>query len=173
MATVGAPAAYRLRPITPADGPGLTRFYSGLSADSRFARFHGVVPTITDATATIFCGPDHEHREGIVAEYVDAAGDRSIIGHVCIEPTTEDVAEMAIAVADSWQGHGVGRAMLASAIIWARRRGILRLVASLQCGNTALLGLVRSAGCPVTYGPAIAGTIDACLDLRNSRSVAA
>ena len=30
---------------------------------------------IPDATATFFCGPDHQHREGIVAECFDVRGD--------------------------------------------------------------------------------------------------
>ena len=80
-------------------------------------------PRIPDATATFFCGPDHEHREGIVAECLDASGDPVIIGHVCIEPISDDVAEIAIAVTDAWQGHGVGRAMLACAISWAQAMG--------------------------------------------------
>ena len=51
-------------------------FYAGLSPDSRAARFHGATPTIPDATARFFCGPDHQHREGIVAESFDPSGDR-------------------------------------------------------------------------------------------------
>src|SRR5438093_2699844 len=105
MTTTPAPALYHLRSITPRDRAGLTEFYAGLSADSRIARFHGVAPTIPEATATFFCGPDHQHREGVVAECFDAAGHPVIIGHVCIEPISNDVAEMAIAVADAWQGH--------------------------------------------------------------------
>ena len=66
----------------------------------------------------------------------DASGDPVIIGHVCIEPINDDVAEMAIAVADAWQGRGVGRAMLARAITWAQAHGIARLAASMHCGNS-------------------------------------
>jgi RimJ/RimL family protein N-acetyltransferase len=173
MATTLAPALYRLRSITPRDQAGLTAFYAGLSADSRTARFHGAAPSIPEATATFFCGPDHQHREGIVAECFDASGGRVIIGHVCIEPINGDVAELAIAVADSWHRHGVGRAMLASAITWAQMHGVARLAASILCGNPAMFDLLRSMGYPVTYGPSAGGSIDAYLDVRSSRPLAA
>ena len=114
-----------------------------------------------------FCGPDHRHREGIVAESIDAPGEPEIIGHVCIEPTDGDTAEMAIAVADAWQRHGVGRAMLADAIPWAMQHGFTRLVASMQCGNPPMFALLRSMGYPITYGAPAGGTVDAYLDLRS------
>jgi len=170
MGTASTPAFYRLRPITPRDRVGLTRFYSGLSADSRAARFHGPASIIPEATAAFFCGPDHLHREGIVAERIDVNGDPVIIGHICIEPTDDAVAEMAIAVDDAWQGHGVGRAMLASAIAWAQAHGVARLAASILFGNGAMLTLLRSTGYAITYGPSAADSIDAFLDLRRSSS---
>ena len=173
MTTTLARARYRLRSITPNDQAGLTRFYAGLSPDSRAARFHGATPTVPDATARFFCGPDHQHREGIVAECLDPSGDLVIISHVCIEPTEDDVAEVAIAVADAWHHQGVGRATLARAITWAQMHGIVRLAASLQCGNPAMFGLLRSMGYPITYGPSVAGTADAYLDLRSPRPLAA
>ena len=162
-----------MRPITPRDQAGLRAFYAGLSPDSRTTRFHGAAPQIPDATATFFCGPDHQHREGIVAECFDTSGDPLIIGHVCIEPTSEDVAEIAIAVTDEWQGHGVGRAMLARAITWAQVHGIARLTAPILVSNTAMFGLLRSMGYPITYGASAEGTIDVSLDVRSSRPLAA
>ena len=172
MTTKLAPAPYRLRSIESRDRAGLTRFYADLSPDSRAARFHGAAPTIPEATATFFCGPDHEHREGIVAETFDATGFPVIIGHVCIEPIDDDVAEMAIAVADAWQGRGVGRAMLDRSIAWAQMHGIARFVASMQCGNGAVIALLRSMG-PVTFGASDGGTVDAVLDVRSVRPLAA
>jgi len=173
MTTTPAAGTYRLRSITPTDRAGLMQFYAGLSADSAMARFHGVAPTIPDGTAMFFCGPDHEHREGIVAEGIDAAGDLVIIGHVCIEPIDDDLAEMAIAVADAWQHHGVGRALLAHAVAWAQAHGIDRLAASILSGNAAMFGLVGSMGLPVFYGACAEGEVDAYLDVRGARRVAA
>jgi GNAT superfamily N-acetyltransferase len=151
----------------------LTTFYAGLSPDSSLARFHGAAPTIPEATATFFCGPDHWHREGIVAECLDSIGEPVIIGHVCIDPLDDGSAEMAIAVADAWQRRGVGRSMLGHAIMWAQTHGVARVIASMQCGNPAMFGLLGSMGHRVTYGAPVGGTVDACVDLRSPRPLAA
>ena len=168
MNTAPSPAPYRIRPIALGDQAGLQRFYAGLSPDSRVARFHGAASTIPEAMAASFCHPDHRHREGIVAESLDANGERTIVGHGCIEPTDDGATEMAIAVADAWHRHGVGRAILSDSILWAQLHGVARLVASIQCGNAAMFVLVRSMGYPITYGSPAGGTVDACLDLRGS-----
>ena len=98
------------RPIDQTDCEALSAFYVGLSPESRESRFHGTAAGIGGRTARYLCGPDHGHREGFVAEVVDGGGRRVIVGHVCIEPTGTGEAEMAIAVADAWQRHGIGRA---------------------------------------------------------------
>ncbi len=166
MKTTRAPASYLVRSITPADRIELARFYAGLSADSASARFHGAAPGIAVRTAQSFCGPDHQHREGIVAETFDPRGRPVLIGHLCIEPTSSDEAEMAIVVSDTWQRRGVGRAMLGEAFEWAQAHGIDRLVASMRSGNTAMIGLIRSLGYPVTLGIADCGVDDVLVDVR-------
>ena len=157
---------YLIRAITADDGTALTRFYAALSPDSFEARFHGAGGGIRGSVARYLCGPDHDHREGLVTEAIGDDGSPLIIGHVCIEPTTVGEAEMAIAVADAWQRHGIGRAMLAEAIVWAQAHGVERLVASVRYGNGAILGLIGSMGRPVTFGECDGGVVDALVDLR-------
>jgi GNAT superfamily N-acetyltransferase len=164
--------AYRIRPVALGDRAGLTRFYADLSPDSLEARFHGATPGIGDGTAGYFCGPDHEHREGLVAEATSTHG-RVIVGHLCVEPIRPGEAEMAIAVADGWQHRGLGRAMLTEAMAWARGHGITRLRASIRSSNGAMVGLVRAMGAPVSLSSGDAGVIDATIDLRRPLPYAA
>lgn len=173
MTSTPAPALYRLRSIEPHDRVDLTRFYADLSSDSRASRFHGAAPTIPDGTARFFCGPDHEHREGIVAEAFDAKGAPVLIGHVCVEPIDAHAAEVAIAVADRWQHHGVGRAMLGRALSWAQAHGIDRLVAIVRTDNAAMFALLRTLGPSITYGPVADGVVDVVVDVRSVRPHAA
>jgi GNAT superfamily N-acetyltransferase len=161
MVQLAAPRTYRIRAIGPDDREGLLRFYASLSPESRQARFHGASPLVGGSTATYFCGSDHAHREGLVAEAFDDEGQIAIIGHVCLEPLEPGVAEMAIAVTDAWQRQGVGRALLAAAAEWARAHGIGTLSASMLWGNAPVLALVRSMGCPVSFGAADGGTVEA------------
>ena len=64
--------------------------------------------------------------EGIVAIVTGDTGRPVVIGHLCLEPSTPGEVEMAIAVADAWHRRGVGRALLAAGIAWARRHGLAR-----------------------------------------------
>jgi acetyltransferase len=162
-------ATARIRPIDDADRDALTAFYAALSPDSREARFHGASSGLGGGAARYLCGPDHDHREGLVAEVSDADGATTIIGHVCIEPTGTGEAEMAIAVADVWQHHGIGRRLLAEAIVWARAHGFVRLVASVRLGNSAILGLIGSMDRVVTMGDCDGGVVDAVIDLREPK----
>jgi acetyltransferase len=156
---------YTIREIRPDDQTALTAFYATLSPDSLEARFLGASPGIGDGLARRFCGPDHEHRQGLVAEAIDADGRTTIIGHLCLEPSGSGDLEMAIAVADAWQRHGVGHALLADAIQWADERGVRRLHAVMRWSNAAVAGLVRSMGRPVETGGSDAGVVDVVVRL--------
>jgi GNAT superfamily N-acetyltransferase len=165
MVVTPSQITYRIRPIAPGDRDGLARFYAGLSADSLEARFHGATPGIGDGTARFFCGPDHVHREGLIAESVDEHDEPIIVGHVCLEPIRPGALEMAIAVADRWQHHGLGRAMLARAVSWAKDHGVTELGASVRSSNGAMIGLIRSTGLPVTVDDGDGGVVNAVVDV--------
>ena len=155
----------QIRPIRTADRDELSRFYGGLSADSRYARFHAVSRGIGEEAADVLCGPDHEHREGLIAEIVRADTDADgIVGHLCLEPC-EAGFEMAIAVADDWQRCGVGRSLLRAALEWAADHGIARLEASTLSTNCAILGLIASVERPVRLSAPSAGVIIVTIDI--------
>ena len=173
MVQLAAPRTYRIREIAPDDRDALLRFYDGLSPESRQARFHGAAPQVGAPAVAYFCGPDHAHREGLVAEALDEGGRTTIIGHICLEPLGPGTAEMAIAVADGWQRRGVGRALLAAAASWARAHGIETLSASMLWGNASVLALVRSMGRPVTFGASDGGTVEALVRIGDALPSAA
>ncbi len=159
------PSHVRIRPIRRDDREELASFYGRLSPDSRFERFHAVSRGIGDDAAGLLCGPDHEHREGFVAEPVDPAlGSPRIIGHLCLEPAESGI-EMAVAVADAWQGRGIGKALLLAAIDWAKTHGITRLQASVLSTNSSVLRLIASVGRPVHESIPSAGVVIATIDV--------
>ena len=152
-------APVQIRPIRTDDRDELSRFYGGLSADSRYARFHAVGRGIGDEAADVLCGPDHEHREGLVAKIACADPDGAgIVGHLCLEPC-EAGFEMAIAVADDWQRRGVGRSLLTAALDWAADHGIARLEASTLSTNGAILRLIASVERPTRASSPSAGVV--------------
>jgi acetyltransferase len=169
MVTVATLPSIRIRPIEPGDCDALIRFYEALSAESLSLRFHGASIGIVDRAAVFFCDPDHEHREGLVAvlEEPSVRGARApiIVGHLSLEPSGLREVEVAVAVADAWQRHGIGRRLLLAALAWAERHGIERLRASMLSTNVAILGLLRSMGRVVTLSMPGAGVVDATIDL--------
>jgi len=155
----------QIRPIRASDRNELSRFYAGLSAESRYAQFHAASRGIGEKAADVLCGPDHEHREGLVAEIVRGDPDTvGIVGHLCLEPC-EAGFEMAIGVADDWRRRGVGRSLLGAALSWAADHGIARLEASMLSTNSAILGLVASLDCPIRQSAPSAGLITVTIDV--------
>ena len=156
--------AFLVRPIASGDVATLEAFYAALSPDSREARFHGAT-CVGDRAAHSFCAAEHEGRHGVVAEALDAADRRVIVGHLCVEPVGDGTAEIAVAVADAWQHHGVGRALLLEAVRWARRHHVSVLIATVRWSNAPMLRLLRSIHQPVSFGSEDGGVVDVRIEL--------
>lgn len=162
-----------IRPVRPADRTELSRFYATLSEDSRYARFLSTTRGISDGAAATFCGPDHEHREGLVATYRTPDGGDRIVGHLCLDPVGDGTFEMAVAVADIWRGRGIGRRLLGDAIDWARQHGIVRLRATMLATNGPVIALIRSTGCRVVLCEPDGGVIEASIEIGSPANAAA
>ena len=136
-----------IRPIDPADADGLCAFYRTLSPRSRYARFLGTAAGISDATVSQFAEVDHTVAEGLVAIlHEHGPADGAIVGHLCLEPDGAGSNELAIAVADEFRGHGIGKAMVRRAVESARRRGVHRLTATMFATNTPMRRLMLDTG---------------------------
>ena len=137
----------RVRRVCPADAAELERFYADLSADSRALRFHGASRGIDHQQAESYAGADHRRRDGFAAVV-----DGRIVGHLVLEPLGNRVEELAVAVDDRLQHHGVGTLMLASAIASARLRHVRRLVAWVMADNVAMRHLLTGGHYPLRIG---------------------
>ena len=139
-----------IRPIEASDADDLAAFYAGLSDESRRTRFFCSSRGITAGQARGFATVDHRSADGFVA-VVGAAGpdDGRIVGHLCLEPTGDGTDEVAVAVADAFQGQGVGTRLMRAAVASAVDRGVSGLTASLLCGNAAMRRLLTTAGLPI------------------------
>ncbi len=164
MTTPLASPAWTIRRIDESDPGRLRGFYAALTEDSRESRFHGAMVGLSERAAASFCRPDHEHREGFVA-IVASGAEESVIGHLCLEPIDDTNLEVAVAVADAAQGHGVGAALLAAGVTWARKHGYRRLTALVRPTNGSMLGLLRSVPLPLTLDALDDGEVQAVLDL--------
>jgi len=135
-----------LMPIEPSDEQRLARFHHGLSPDTIRGRFFYVHPELTDAELRRFTHVDHIDREAIVA-----VADGEIIAVARFDRIDESTAaEVAFVVADSWQGRGLGAALLSRLATRARQLGVTCLVAETLADNRKMLAVFHHAGFPIT-----------------------
>ncbi len=154
-----------VRPVSRDDAAALTAFYAALSPDSRRTRFFGACRSISDLQARQFARARQRGAHGWVA--IDDQD--HIVAHLCLEPTDvqrKRVEEIAVAVADRWQGQGLGHALVALAIASARRRGLVALEATMLTGNHPIHALLEHSGLPWTCRALEPGVESIRLELR-------
>jgi acetyltransferase len=121
-------------------------FVSGLSPETRHNRLLGGAVRITReyidrltsvdlardmALAAVVMHDDHEALIGVARYVLDADG------RGC---------EFALVVADAWQGHGIGKRMMAKLIAIARARGLARIYGDVLSTNQDMLEFCRKLG---------------------------
>ena len=77
--------------------------------------------------------------------FVAVAG-AEIVGSLHLEPSRHGFGEVGMAVGREWRGRGVGSALLAAAIEWARERGLHKLSLGVFAHNEAAIALYRKFG---------------------------
>ena len=75
-----------------------------------------------------------------------AEADGVVVGSIHVERSRFGFGEIGMAVAGDWRGRGVGSALLAAAIDWARGEGMHKLSLSVFPHNAAAIALYRKFG---------------------------
>jgi len=160
----GTPAM--IWPLLPTDAGALREGFRRLSPRARRSRFLTAVGDLDDAmirrlvdgvdgvrhialVLTVFPPDGHEEPAGVARLVQDPA-----------DPATADIA---VTVADDWQGRGVGRALV-SALMQRRPAAVSRLHTAVEAGNQASLALLARAG-RVSSGSAKLGVLDVTVEL--------
>ena len=134
-----------VRPIRPGDDTELARFFSGLSLESRVFRFFAAVAN-ADASVRRMVDVDYSQRYGIVAL---GGTEKAIVGHAMYVAIDPGKAELALAVADSYQGRGLGTILLGQLAEAASQAGIQVLEAVVRPENHRMLEVLRESGFPI------------------------
>jgi RimJ/RimL family protein N-acetyltransferase len=79
-------------------------------------------------------------------ETLVAMAGAEIVGSLHVELSRFGFGEIGMAVAREWRGRGVGSALLAAAIEWARERGLHKLTLGVFPHNVAAIALYRKFG---------------------------
>jgi GNAT superfamily N-acetyltransferase len=137
-----------VRPVMAIDAPAQQDFVRALSLESRRKRFHFPLKELSPTVLRQLTDVDHVGHVAIVAEAFadDEDEDEATIVADARYVREGDETHFAITVADAWQGIGLGRALMQRLLRYAARRGVVRLVADMLPGNTAMLQLAASFG---------------------------
>jgi nucleotide-binding universal stress UspA family protein/RimJ/RimL family protein N-acetyltransferase len=138
-------ALLEVRPIAPEDRELLRAAFERLSPESRYRRFFGPMPDLSERELDYLTQIDHADHEALVA--LDATAGE-IVGVARFVRTTPGgaVAEPAITVADDWQGRGVGRSLLQALAARARAQGIVRFEAPVLATNAEAIRVLEGLG---------------------------
>ena len=138
-------SSVHVRPVREDDRAAMAEFFSGLTADSRGFRFFSAAADVEEEAARAV-DVDYADRYGLIAMRGE---DARPVGHSAYFRSSEDVAEVAFAVADELQGHGLGTILLAHLAEVADEHGIATFEAEVMPQNHRMIGVFRESGFPV------------------------
>jgi acetyltransferase len=118
---------------------------AGLSARSRYLRFAATIPVMSHSLLNQMMDFDG-HRHVVYAALTP--DETTVVGVARFIGTFDDPrsAEVAIAIADDWQGGGLGSALLAKVVERAREANLNCLKATILNENRAAARLARRIG---------------------------
>ncbi len=135
-----------VRPIRLDDEPRLLAFLSSLSEQSRVFRFFSPASdTVLAQMARQEARVDYTSHYGLVAM---RGADEQVVGHALYAAITDDTAEVAFAVADDYQGRGLGTILLGYLAEVAAAHGIHVFTAFVMHENRQMLAVFRESGFP-------------------------
>lgn len=137
----------KVRPLEPDDEQRLLDFFRSLSEESRWLRFFSVVKDqLLAAEAHREATVDHVRTFGLIAL---TGGEERVVGHALYAAIGPDRADAAFAVADDFQGRGLGTMLVGQLAQAAAANGIRVFEADVLASNHKMLGVFRRSGFPI------------------------
>ena len=137
--------AVSVRPLERSDRAELAAAIARLSDESRYFRFAAAKPRMTERELDHLVDVDHHGHEALLASDPRTGGGIAVARYVPI-PGEPGVVELAVTVADEWQGRGLGSALLSRLIARAVEEGHTALRASTLAANARSIAMLRRAG---------------------------
>jgi RimJ/RimL family protein N-acetyltransferase len=145
LLTLADGTALVVRPLEGHDRDALEAAVARLSPTTRLLRFAAPKPQLTKADLDRLLDVDHHDREALVA--VDPqTGEGVAVARYAAVPGEPGTAELAITVADAWQGRGLGGALTRMVLECAREEGFARVHALTMGENVRAQRMLRGHG---------------------------
>ncbi len=143
-----------IRPIRPADMDIEKEFVRKLSDYSRYYRFMQPIRELSPAMLEHFTHPDYDQEMALIALSVSDDKEEEVGVARYVKYPDGRQCEFALAIADAWQGKGVGTALMQELIGVARSAGLESMEGFVLTTNQAMLKLVKFLGFSVKMNPA-------------------
>ncbi len=127
-----------LRLLQPGDAELIRNFFRRLSSETIYRRFLSPVTAPNDTLVKRLVDIDHCEREALIA-----LDDRGIVGVARYGTGRGATHDVAVVVADEWQGRGLGTLLMRRLAHIARLRGIASFHATMLGDNMQAQALVR------------------------------
>lgn len=146
---------YTVRPIYPNDAEMLQDFVRRLSAESRYMRFVSTMRELSLKMLARFTLIDYDREMALVALYRERTQDdtggfketeRIIAVSRYVTNPDFTTCEFSLAVADEFNGQGIGSRMLLSIMDVARSKGLSQIEGLVLSNNVPMLKLMHSLG---------------------------
>ena len=136
-----------VRFVEPANSGALQSYFRALSTRSRYNQFLGAVSELPQTALDQFIHVGENDRFSLIATVTAGEGVQTFIGEAryAFDPDTESF-EFGLSIDDSWQGQGVGAALLANLQCRAAAFGAARLFGDTLRSNEPMMALARKAG---------------------------
>jgi acetyltransferase len=162
--------SFVVRAIRAQDADAQQVFVRSLSQNSRFMRFHIGIHELSPDMLRAMTDVDPRRHVALVVQHGDAiVADARYV----LDEDSDTTAEFALAVADEWQGRGLGRHLLARMVAHARERGLVRLYGDILHENRRMIALMREAGARFRMVPGEGRLTRAVIDLAQGSGQAA
>jgi diaminopimelate decarboxylase len=138
------PAGVAIRRATARDAPAALDLWRAVIAEGRWVRSDDVAQPVRAWRRRFHLAGGDDGLELV------ATADATVVGHLGVtrerHPATRHVATLAVVIAENRRGEGLGTALLAEAIRWARGVGVEKLVLSVYPSNRRAIALYRKFG---------------------------
>src|SRR5690349_8606190 len=127
-----------IRPLDRSDRGELADAFARLSEDTRRRRFGALAKRLGERDLDELTQLDHHEHEALAAIAPETGQIVGVARYIGM-PGDPGAAEVAVAVDDDWQGHGIGHRLIADLTARARAEGITRLLAHVATENVPVI----------------------------------
>ena len=151
--TLDSGESLSVRPIRHDDGELEEAFVRGLSAEAGYQRMLTGGTKVTPEWIDSLTHIDYDRHMAFAATTVIDSVERFVgVARYVVDGSTRG-AEVALVIADAWQGQGLGRGLLEMLVEHAASAGMREATGIVLATNVTMLRLVRSMGFTVSPEP--------------------